>query len=242
MGMHIIKSTSAPSDAPDAEGIHWIKTTDPKGEWVSVGTASVGDWLERGAGGGGGFTGTNIPPKPLFMTGQKYRGLGLAANPGTATAAANKMMLSPFVAAQDITIDNIGFQRNSGTTSANIVVMIYDSDPTTNGPKNLLGKTILASSAPGVTQGAIDTGNLALTAGEQYWIGTLFDLAISVCAYSSNMQMAIGSPDGNFLVGAVTHYAVALTYTTTPPTPLTPVAADFKEYDSSLPYVFYRMV
>lgn len=71
MARHIILDTAAPSAAPTAEGVHWIKTTDPKGAWLSVGTATVDDWLEQGAGGGGtalSVAGADLAGDPIVVS------------------------------------------------------------------------------------------------------------------------------------------------------------------------------
>lgn len=44
MPQHIFKSTSGPSSAPSGVGHHWVNTTT-KEEYLSVGTASVADWI-----------------------------------------------------------------------------------------------------------------------------------------------------------------------------------------------------
>lgn len=46
---HIVRRTVDPTSAPPEAGIHWINTTTGK-EFFSVGTASVGDWLDRSSG------------------------------------------------------------------------------------------------------------------------------------------------------------------------------------------------
>lgn len=51
MGIHVIKSTVAPSVAPTVlqVGAHWIKTTDPKGQWIAVGSDTLADWVDQSA-------------------------------------------------------------------------------------------------------------------------------------------------------------------------------------------------
>lgn len=51
MGIHVIKSTTAPTVAPTElqVGAHWVKTTNPKGQWFAVGSDTLADWVDQSA-------------------------------------------------------------------------------------------------------------------------------------------------------------------------------------------------
>lgn len=51
MGIHVIKSTTAPTVAPTVlqVGAHWVKTTNPKGQWFAVGSDTLADWVDQSA-------------------------------------------------------------------------------------------------------------------------------------------------------------------------------------------------
>jgi hypothetical protein len=44
LNVHVIECDMPPSDAPDMVGQHWIDTTSGR-QWLSVGTATVADWI-----------------------------------------------------------------------------------------------------------------------------------------------------------------------------------------------------
>ena len=65
MSTHIYRSLNAPSAAPTSVqlGTHWVKTTEPLGHWLAIGTADVSDWLDLlniGGGGGSGESNTLV--------------------------------------------------------------------------------------------------------------------------------------------------------------------------------------
>ena len=65
MSTHIYRSPNAPSAAPTSVqlGTHWVKTTEPLGHWLAIGTADVSDWLDLlniGGGGGSGESNTLV--------------------------------------------------------------------------------------------------------------------------------------------------------------------------------------
>ena len=65
MSTHIYRSLNAPSAAPTSVqlGTHWVKTKEPLGHWLAIGTADVSDWLDLlniGGGGGSGESNTLV--------------------------------------------------------------------------------------------------------------------------------------------------------------------------------------
>lgn len=72
MGMHVYRSTEAPSTAPTTDdiGMHWIKTTNPIGHWFAMHTSSVSGWVDL-------MGGQSLPLAGGTMTGDiilKYDG------------------------------------------------------------------------------------------------------------------------------------------------------------------------
>lgn len=69
MGIHVIRSTTAPSALPTLAqlGVHWVKTSVPMGHWLAVDTTDIGwlDLLNLSSGEGGG-TGSGDMLKQIY--------------------------------------------------------------------------------------------------------------------------------------------------------------------------------
>ncbi len=102
MGQHITNQTTEPSAAPSAIGVHWIKTTAPKGTWLSVGTSDVSDWVRQdGAGGGGSGGGSgyhlfeDTVGNRMIIPGSNAQVMDTLSAPSPSTAA-NRQWVLPF--------------------------------------------------------------------------------------------------------------------------------------------------
>lgn len=88
---------------------------------------------------------------------------------GTQAQVANRVIIAPFVAAYDITIDQLGISVSPLVAASNAKVVIYESD--SNGrPTTILRETANIDCATTGTKFASIT-SLTLNAGATYWIG-----------------------------------------------------------------------
>lgn len=126
---HMIISDVAPSAAPTQVGQHWVKTTDPTGEWFSTGTVDVSDWQERGAGGGGGTFDMNLVEQQFDFGGEWQLHPGVNGIIGASPAAlvpnvtAGRAWIIPFYIPQAFEMNS--FQMTlAGTLPATINVAV----------------------------------------------------------------------------------------------------------------------
>ena len=94
-----------------------------------------------------------------------------AAALATQACIANQIMICPFVVAYDMTIDQIGVSVSTLVAASEQRMVIYESDPTTGRPTNLIAVSAATSGAAAATVFATLAPTVTLLRNKAYWIG-----------------------------------------------------------------------
>lgn len=143
-------------------------------------------------------------PRVLFPT--MWMSLNRVSASGTVSSVTNRMELLPHVFQDGFTLDKLGLERNSGTTTGKGVVVIYSSDPTTLAPSTLL-RYIKVDIPANNGLYTVDITPLEVTRGQQLWIGTIFSAVLSMAACAVSGHVNIGQVNPSFLSLAATKFS-----------------------------------
>lgn len=153
-------------------------------------------------------------PRLLFPN--MWMSLNRLSAMGTANSSVNRMELVPYVFQDGMTIDKVGIERNSGTTTGVAAVLIYEADPSTLAPKTLLRVAKINVAANyAVYEAAISP--LTVTRGQQVWIGTIFNAALSMAAFAVSGQVNLPQATSAFLANAATKFSQSFASFSTDP-------------------------